>query len=178
MSSWFERQKVTPPAAEASVHYVSAATTVNASRRQVWDFIKPPENSVLLSPEVVRGFRAPGVEGAGEIQVFISVRDGVEHVSALEVMEEIGQELAVTRRLGDEDPAARGRTVLRVDEGGATVLEQGQYFTLPAEAAGYFREYEQHHKLFCRQYVERVKAFLEQQPAHPGLSIDSVDGEG
>lgn len=68
MGPWFERQKVTPPVAEAFVHYVSAATAINASRRRVWDFIKPAENSVLVSPDVVRGFRAPGAEGAGEIQ--------------------------------------------------------------------------------------------------------------
>ncbi|MFF2244259.1 SRPBCC family protein [Arthrobacter sp. NPDC058130] len=166
MSPLFERKKFSPPAAEVSMHYVSAATAINASRRQVWDFIKPPENSVLVHPEIVRGFRSPGVEGAGEIQVFISMRDGAEHVSALEVMEEIPEELAITRTLGNEDPAARGRTSLRVGDDGATVLEHGQYFTLPTEAA-HFYQYEQHYKLFCRQYVERVKAFLEHRPGQP-----------
>ncbi|MDF9752815.1 SRPBCC family protein [Arthrobacter sp. ES3-54] len=164
MSPWFERQKATQPTAEASMHYVSAATAITATRRQVWDFIKPPENSVLIDPEVVRGFRSPGVEGAGEVQIFITVSDGVEYVSALEVMEEIPQELAVTRTLGGADPAARGRTSLSVGDGGTTVLEPGQYFTLPAGAAGYLHEYEQQYRLFCRQYVKRVKAFLEQRP--------------
>lgn len=124
--------------------------------------IKPPENSVLLSPDIVRGFRAPSVEGAREVQVFILVRDGVEHVSALEVVEEIPQELAITRPLGAHDPAARMRTSLRPGRNGGTVLEVGQYFSLPAESAGYFFQYEQHYKLHFRQYVERVKAFLEQ----------------
>lgn len=172
MSPWFERQKVTPPAAEPSVHYVSAATAINASQRQVWDFIKPPENSVLLSPDVVRGFRAPGVEGAGEIQVFISVSDGVENVLALEVMEEIPNELAITRVIGGEDPAARGRTFLRPGDGGTTILEAGQYFTPPAEAAGNFGQYEQHYRIYFRQYVERVKAFLEQ----PFVAVADVPG--
>jgi len=162
MSPWFERRKATPPVAGAAAHYVSASTAINASQRQVWDFIKPPENSVLLSPDVVRGFRAPGVEGVGEIQVFISVRDGVEHVSALEVVEEIPQELAITRTIGAEDPAARGRTFLRPGDGGATVLQVGQYFSLPAGSEGYFFQHEQHYKLYFRQYVERVKALLEQ----------------
>lgn len=165
MSPWFERRSATPPVAAASVHYVSASTAIYASQRQVWDLIQPPENSVLLSPDVVRGFRAPMVEGAGEIQVFISFRDGVEHVSALEVLEEIPQELAITRSLGAEDPAARMRTFLRPGEGGATVLEVGQYFSLPAESASNFFQYEQHYKLYLRQYVERVKALLEQPPA-------------
>jgi hypothetical protein len=114
MSPWFERQQVTAPVADDTVHYVSAATVINASRKQVWDFVKPPENSVFLQPDVVRGFRAPGPEGAGEIQVFISIREGVECVSALEIVEEIPQELAITRTLGGEDPAC---LLLRVRQG-------------------------------------------------------------
>ena len=47
-------------------------------------------------------------------------------------------------------------------EGGTTILEHGRYFSLPAEAAVLFDRHEQHYKLFCRQYVERVKAFIEQ----------------
>lgn len=83
----------------------------------------------------VRAFWSPGREGEGEIQVFISVRDGVETVSALEVVHEIPQELAITRSIGDTDAAARGRDFLRDGEDGTTVLEHGSYFTLPAEAA-------------------------------------------
>lgn len=173
MSPWFERHKVSPQAAEDSVHYVSVAAVVNASRKRVWDFIKPAENGVLLSPDVVRGFSAPGPAGKGEIQVFISMRDGVEHISAIEVLEEIPEELAVTRTLGDPDPAARGRTFLRLGEVGTTLLEQGHYFTLPAAAAGYFHEYEQHYKAHCRQYVERVKAFLEQP--HAAVAVATLD---
>ncbi|SEP85468.1 SRPBCC family protein [Arthrobacter sp. OV608] len=163
MGPWFERQKATAPAVADSIHYVSAVTVINASRQQVWDFIKPPENSVFLSPDVVRGFTAPGHEGAGELQIFISVLDGVEHVSALEVVQEIPHELAVTRSVGGDDPAARGRTSLQIgDDGATTLLEHGQYFTLPGDAAGCFEQYERHYKHFCRQYVERVKVFLEQ----------------
>lgn len=143
------------------MHYVGASTSIKASRQQVWDFIKPAENSVLIDPDVVCAFRSPGREGEGEIQVFISVRDGVETVSALEVVHEIPQELAITRSIGDTDTAARGRDFLRDGEDGTTVLEHGSYFTLPAEAAGYFPQYEQRYKLHARQYVERVKAFLE-----------------
>lgn len=177
MSPWFERRSGMQPVAEASVHYVSASATIYASPRQVWDFIQPPENSVLLFPDVVRGFRAPPVEGAGEIQVFISVRDGVEQVSALEVLEEIPQQLAITRSLGAEDPAARTRTFLRPGEGGATVLEVGQYFSLPAEAGGYVFQHEQHYRLYFREYVERVKAFLEQSSvAAPGYREQSPPG--
>jgi hypothetical protein len=123
-----------------------------------------------VDPDVVRGFRAPGVEGAGGIQVFISVRDGVEHVSAIEVVHEITQELAITRTLGGEDPAARGRDYLQDGQGGTTVLEHGRYFSLPAESAVLLDRHEQHYKLFCRQYVERVKAFIEQSQAAAGAA--------
>lgn len=162
MSSWLNRQQSAPPPSVAPpVHYVGASTTIRASRQQVWDFIKPAENSVLVDADVVRAFRAPGREGEGEIQVFISVRDGVETVSALEVVHEIPQELAITRSIGDSDAAARGRDFLRDGDDGTTVLEHGSFFTLPAGAAGHLPHYEQQYKLHARQYVERVKAFLE-----------------
>lgn len=119
------------------MHYVGASTTTKASRQQVWDFIKPPENSVLFDANVVRAFRAPGPEGEGEIQVFISVCDGVETVTAIEVVQGISQKLAVTRSIGDSDVAARGRDFLRDGEDGTTVFEHGSYFTLPPEAAGH-----------------------------------------
>jgi hypothetical protein len=145
----------------APVHYVSAATTIRAPRQDVWEFIKPPENSVLLDPQVIRGFRAPSLEGAPELQVFISMRDGVETVSAIEVLQEVPGELAITRTLGDPDPAKRGRDFLADADGGGTLLEHGLYFTLPAEARGRFRHYEQHYRLHCQQYVERVKSAME-----------------
>ena len=95
MNAWFERrQPEGSPSLSAPVHYVSAATTIRAPRQDVWEFIKPPENSVLLNPEVIRGFRAPSLEGAPEIQVFISIRDGVETVSAIEVLQGVPGELA------------------------------------------------------------------------------------
>lgn len=161
MSPWFERRQPEPTAAGASVHYVSASVTIRATRQQVWNLIKPAENSVLIDPEVVRGFSAPGEEGAGEIQVFISLREGVEHVSAIEVEREIQYELAVTRTIGDSDAAARSRDFLHDIGEGMTNLERGQYFTLPAEAAGCFSQYEQYYRLQCQQYVERVRAAVE-----------------
>lgn len=162
MSSWINRkQSAPPPSVAPQVHYVGASTTIKASRQQVWDFIKPAENSVLFDADIVRAFRAPGAEGEGEIQVFISVCDGVESVTAIEVVHEIPQELAITRSIGDSDAAARGRDFLRDGEDGTTVFEHGSYFTLPPEAAGHLPHYEQQYKLHARQYVERVKAFLE-----------------
>ena len=118
------------------MHYVSASGTIRATRQEIWSFIKPAESSVLLDPDVVRGFSAPGAKGVGEIQVFISVRDGVEQVSAIRVEQEIPNELAVTRTIGDPDPSARSRDFLQDAGDGTTMIEHGLYFSLSAEAAG------------------------------------------
>ncbi|MFB9404654.1 hypothetical protein [Pseudarthrobacter polychromogenes] len=161
MSPWFDRRQPAPAPVAASVHYVSASTNINATRQEVWNFIKPAESSVLVDPQVVRGFSAPGVEGAGEIQVFIYIRDGIEHLAAIEVEHVIPYELAVTRTIGDPDSSARSRDFLYDADEGTTVLERGQYFTLPGEAVGQFSQFERHFKLQCQQYVERVRAAVE-----------------
>jgi hypothetical protein len=127
----------------------------------VWDLIKPAEKAPLLSPETVCGFRAPDVEGLGEIQVFISVVAGVEHVSAVEVMEEVPGEMAITRTIGDEDPAARMRFTLHSEDDGTSVLEIGKYFTLPPDESENLAKYERNYELLSQQYVERVKTLLE-----------------
>lgn len=158
MSPWFERRR---PQQAPVVHYVSAAAAIRATREEVWNFIKPVENTPLIEPEVVRAFSAPKVEGANEIQVSISVRDGLEHVSAVEVEREVPYELAITRVMGDPDPAARNRDVLQDAGDGLTSLEHGHYFTLPAEAAGQLGHYQQHYRAYCKQYVERVRAAME-----------------
>lgn len=51
------------------MYYVSASTSINAPRQLIWDLIKPAEKAPLLSPETVCGFRAPDVEGLGEMHV-------------------------------------------------------------------------------------------------------------
>ncbi|WP_157367117.1 hypothetical protein [Arthrobacter sp. M2012083] len=161
MSPWFKKSTATSPLAEAPVYFVSASTPIKASRELIWDLIKPAEKGPLLSPETVCGFRAPDVEGLGEIQVFISVRAGVEHVSAVEVMEEIPRELAITRTMGDEDPAARLRYALHTADDGTSVFEVGKYFTLPPEESENLARYERNYELLCQHYVERVRSFFE-----------------
>jgi|GEM_PF-5252033 len=161
MNPWFKKPLATSVLAEAPVYFVSASAAIHASAEQVWDLIKPAEKGPLLSPDVVCGFRAPNIEGRGEIQVFISVRAGVEQVSAVEVVEEIPQEMAIVRKLGEEDPAGRLQYSISVDDAGTTHLDVGQYFTLPAEESDNLARYEQHYKLGCQQYVERVRALLE-----------------
>ncbi|GAA5202010.1 hypothetical protein GCM10023346_47790 [Arthrobacter gyeryongensis] len=154
------------------MHYVSAETSIGAARQQIWDFIKPPENSVLLDPRVVRGFPAPGHEGVGEVRVFISVHDGVEHVSALEDVHEIPGELAITRSFGAMDPAARGRDFLKVTDDGGTIPEHGLHFTLPGDSDQF--QYYERHRGYCQQYVERVKSLMERIQANkPEPSSDS-----
>lgn len=98
--------------------------------------------------------------------MFISIQDGQENVSALEVVEEVPLELAVTRPLGGKDSSARSRTTLRPGEGATTVLEVGHYFSIPAGAERNIHEYEQRYRRHSRRCVERVKAFLE-RPTDP-----------
>lgn len=171
MTSWFRKEHVTVPNSyiDDVVHYVSASVPIRATRQQVWDFIKPAENAVLFDPDIVRGFSAPGPSGVGQIQVFLSVREGVESVSAVELIEEIPLELAITRQIGSQDPSAKGRDFLRETDIG-TILEHGRYFSLPLHAHGHLREYEQHYRSFCQQYIVRVKAILE------GIPAASADG--
>lgn len=57
------------------------------------------------------------------------------HFSAMDVELEIPFELSVTRTIGDPDPSARSRDFLHDACDSTTILERGQYFTLPAEAA-------------------------------------------
>lgn len=161
MSPWFKRSAVTSPLTEAPVYFVSASTAIRATPELIWDLIKPAEKGPLLSPDVVCGFRAPDVEGLGEIQVFISVRAGVENVSAVEVMEEIPCELAITRYMGDEDPAARFQYVVHTADDGTSVFEIGKYFTLPPDESENLDRYERNYELLCQQYVDRVKTLLE-----------------
>ncbi|WP_457962574.1 SRPBCC family protein [Arthrobacter sp. D1-29] len=144
---------------------MSASAVIDAPRQQVWDLIKPAENGVLVDPEIVRGFSTPPFNGAGEIQVFIEVRNGVERVSAIEVVHEIPYEIAITRPIGHTDPTSRGRNTLQDTDNGATILEHGEHFSLPPGEAAYLSHYEYHHKLFCQQYVERVKAVIESSGA-------------
>lgn len=80
-------------------------------------------------------FRAPGAEDVGELQVSISERAEVEHVSAIRAVEELPREPAIFRRIGRVDPAVRGRNFLQEPDSGTTFLEHGDYFTLPAGAA-------------------------------------------
>ncbi|MCW3767951.1 SRPBCC family protein [Paenarthrobacter sp. PAE-2] len=161
MSPWFKKTPATSPLAEAPVYHVSASTSIKASPQMVWDLIKPAEKAPLLSPETVCGFRAPDVEGLGEIQVFISVVAGVEHVTAVEVMEEIPGEMAITRTIGDEDPAARMRFTMHSADDGTSVLEIGKYFTLPPDESENLAKYERNYGLLSQQYVDRVKTLLE-----------------
>lgn len=161
MSPWFKKSTAASPLAEAPVYFVSASTPIKASRELIWDLIKPAEKAPLLSPETVCGFRAPDVEGLGEIQVFISVVAGVEHVSVVEVMEEIPGEMAITRNIGDEDPAARLRYTLHSADDGTSVFEIGKYFTLPPDESENLAKYERNYEFLSQQYVERVKTLLE-----------------
>ncbi|MCA1007801.1 SRPBCC family protein [Rhodococcus hoagii] len=164
MGKWFERAQVP----KDQVLQVSSSVEIAIPRRQVWDLIKPAESSMLLDPSVVRSFRAPGTpEGVGEIQVFISRVDGREHVGAIEVVDEVSGEYAMTRQIGDADDAAR-LTYLLADTPGGTRLEQRSVFTVPAAHAEYVPTYLEHYHVGIESYLHRVKLVAEGGWRAPG----------
>ncbi|MHA7191889.1 SRPBCC family protein [Arthrobacter sp. MDT2-16] len=92
--------------------------------------IKPAEAAMFLEPTVVNAFQVTGTpEGVGEMQGFISHREGQEHVHLIEIVEEIPEQLAVIRHVGSNDPAARTTYRLTPDSTG-TSLEFEQALTV------------------------------------------------
>lgn len=70
--------------------------------------IKPAEAATFLEPTIIRAFRVPGAaEGVGELQGFISHREGLEHVHLIEIVEGIAEQLAVIEHVGSNDSAAK-----------------------------------------------------------------------
>ena len=138
---------------------VSASVDISATRQSVWSLIKPAENGPLLSPHILRGFHVPGTpEGVGEIQGFLTVHDGRRHVVAIELVEEIPGELAVTRVLGTLDDASRSTYALSDVPGGCR-FEQRERFTVPPGLDP--GPPERHHQDLVDLLVQRVKVVAE-----------------
>jgi hypothetical protein len=109
--------------AKVEVIRVSTSSHIRASPAEVRAFIKPPETALLLDPTVVKAFRVPGTpEGVGEMQGFITHRDGVEQVQLIEVVEENPERLAVVRQIAGNYPDAR-LTYRLIPDAQGTILE-------------------------------------------------------
>ncbi|QCU78674.1 SRPBCC family protein [Citricoccus sp. SGAir0253] len=145
---------------------VAADIDIGAPRQAVWDLIKPAENAHLLDPEVTRAFRAEGTPtGTGEIQVFIYNSDGEEHVSAVEVIDEVPGEYAITRSFGGTVSALGGYFL--TDTATGTRLEKRVKFVPPPNMGWIRRPDMKQCARGINVYLKRVKAFME-GPAEPG----------
>lgn len=140
---------------------VAAGIDLAATPGEVWALIKPAETATLLDPHVVRAFRVPGTpEGVGEMQGYISHRDGREQVHLVEVVEEVPERWALIRVVGGSDEAAR--TGYRLTEiPGGTRLEQLLSVTVPASQLRAVNQVRQQYQSAAQAFLARVKVLVE-----------------
>ena len=160
MKKWYQRDyRPMLDGGNGEILEIRASIEINAPRERVWSLLKPAENAALLIPNVVRGFHIPGTpEGIGEMQGFLFLKEGKQHIAAIEVLDEVSSTYAITRLVGDTDDAARSSIFLSdVDNG--TRLEQRERFTVPidVDSARLERQYQQ----VLNMTVDRVKVIAE-----------------
>lgn len=147
---------------------VAAAIDLTATPAEVWALIKPPETAMLLDPQVIKAFRVPGTpEGIGEMQGYISHRDGREQVHLVEVVEEVPERWALIRIVGGTDEAARTGYRLTQIPGG-TRLEQLLSVTVPASQLKVINQIRQQYLAAAQAYLARIKVLVE--PPEPRSS--------
>ena len=123
----------------------------------VWALIRPAESALTLTGGVYHAASVPAVDGGpGELQCFFS-RNG--HIGVIEVVEEIPEQLAVTRHLLPAGGAAVLTTYrLEAMAEGAKLIVESE-FELPENVAmdqDMWRRYWTH-------YFDKVRALLDQQ---------------
>lgn len=145
---------------------VVASIDLAAAPGEVWALIKPAETATLLDPHVVKAFRVPGTpEGVGEMQGYVSHRDGREHVHLVEVVEEVPERWALIRIVGGQDEAAR--TGYRLTEvPGGTRLEQLLSVTVPASQLNAVNQIRKQYLAAAQAFLARIKVLVE--PPNPG----------
>jgi hypothetical protein len=145
---------------------VTAAIDLAATPRQVWALIKPAETAALLDPHIVWAFRVPGTpEGVGEMQGYISHRDGREQVHLVEIVEEIPEQWAPLRVIGGTDEAAR--TGYRLTEiPGGTRLGQLRSITVPAIGSRTAKDVRQRYTAASHAFLKRVELLIGQAGPH------------
>jgi hypothetical protein len=151
---------------------VVAAIDLNATPGEVWALIKPAETAMLLDPHVVKAFRVPGTpEGVGEMQGYISHRDGREQVQLVEVVEEVPERWALIRIVGGPDEAAR--TAYRLTEiPGGTRLEQLLSVTVPASQLKAMNQLRQQYFAAAQAFLAKIKVLVEPpEPRPPGRHV-------
>jgi len=152
---------------------LAADVEINAPRQAVWDLIKPAENAPMFDAEYTRAFRAEGSpNGAGEIQIFISNVDGRERVSAIEVIEEIPGQYAVTRTIGGDQLSPFVGYFLS-DTATGSRLEQRYKFVVPREQVEWARPHLAKRLREMKDYLQRAKVLAESRtlPESAGIRV-------
>ena len=143
------------------VYEVSASRDINAPREEVWALIKPAENALLFEPRLTRAFHIPGTpEGVGGMQGFIYRHEGREHLTALEILDEVSEEYTVTRPIGRDDDSARTSYYL-TDTPKGTRLELRQTFTVPRLQRVNAADFQAEYRAAATVILERIGLLIE-----------------
>jgi uncharacterized protein YndB with AHSA1/START domain len=155
-----------------------AAMVIFAPRQLVWDLIKPAENAPMLDPQVMRAFKAEGTpSGIGEIQVFIYMVNGTEHVAAAEVTDEVPGEYAITRSIGGGEFPPRIGYFL-TDTATGTRLEIRHKIIVPRRQAAQVRHLVPGYEMSARASLQRIKVIAESRWENRSPGLRSWNGEG
>ncbi|MGQ1838575.1 hypothetical protein ACT4S2_08965 [Kocuria turfanensis] len=138
-----------------------ADVEIKAARQAVWDLIKPAEHASMFEPQITRAFRAEGTpSGVGEVQIFIYKVNGREQISALEVIDEVSGEYAITRSISNEEfPPLVG--FFLSDTAVGTRLEQRYKFVVPRNQVWRIRPIIGTYFSTANAFVQRVKVIAE-----------------
>ncbi|BCW39534.1 hypothetical protein StoSoilB3_10690 [Arthrobacter sp. StoSoilB3] len=145
----------------------STTTTVVASEdfahspSAVWAVIRPAESSLSLEDGVYHALSVPAIpDGPGELQCFF-YRNG--YVGVLEVVEEVPEQLAVTRPRVPVGPDMLTRYRLEGTGGGSRLTIESDL-----EVSGDFSLEGEEYRRYWGSYLRRVNALLDQQAGGPG----------
>lgn len=148
-----------------------ADVEISAPRQVVWDLIKPAENAPMFEPQITRAFKAEGTPaGVGEVQVFVYNVNGRESISALEIIDEVAGEYAITRSINNEEfPPLIG--FFLSDTATGTRLEQRYKFVVPRNQVWRIRPVMGTYFSSAHAFVQRVKVIAESRggQSSPGL---------
>lgn len=172
MGKWTSRRV----SAQDETHEATAATTILAPRQIIWEIIKPAENAPLLDPQITRAFKAEGTPiGIGEIQVFIYTINGIEHITAAEIIDEVPAEYAITRSIGGEFSTRVGYFLTDTDEG--TRFELRHRVSIPGHRVAQSRHLLHQYEMGSRATLRRVKVIAESRWENRSPGLRAWNGE-
>ena len=156
---WF-RSKKSSTSDVPSLFTVRNSRVVPAEPHAVWNLIRPAEKARLLNPDIVQTFSAPAQpEIGGTIQCFLAVVDGEEQFSAIVVLEEIENRLAVVRNWGSHDPLSRQEYHL-APSGEGTELTLISFFSHGPDAPVSVEKHQAGHHAWNEEYLTAVERYF------------------